>query len=147
MNSFLRWSVSCVCLFYFHSGNNWLKLRDSTFDRSAKKLTLRANFNLHSQVPNFIEIHLVVWQIKRTERKIRNLHYMLILWMLCHGDRLCGLVTRVPGCRPRGSGFDSRRYNIFWIALGVEQGPLSLVRITEELLERKSSCSSLENWD
>jgi hypothetical protein len=29
------------------------------------------------------------------------------------GDRLCGLVARVPGYRSRGSGFDSRRYQIF----------------------------------
>jgi hypothetical protein len=28
-------------------------------------------------------------------------------------DRLCGLVVRVPGYRSRGSGFDSRRYQIF----------------------------------
>jgi hypothetical protein len=29
------------------------------------------------------------------------------------GDRLCGLVFRVPGYRVIGSGFDSRRYQIF----------------------------------
>jgi hypothetical protein len=29
--------------------------------------------------------------------------------------------------------------------MGLERGPLSLVRINEELLERKSSGSSLEN--
>jgi hypothetical protein len=28
-------------------------------------------------------------------------------------DRLCGLVVRVPGYRSRGSGLDSRRYQIF----------------------------------
>jgi hypothetical protein len=28
-------------------------------------------------------------------------------------DRLCGLVVRVPGYRLRGTGFDSRRYQIF----------------------------------
>jgi hypothetical protein len=28
-------------------------------------------------------------------------------------DRLCGLVVRVPGCRSRGPGFDSRRYYNF----------------------------------
>jgi hypothetical protein len=52
-------------------------------------------------------------------------------------DRLCGLVARVPGCRPRGSGFDSRYYQIFLEVMGLERGPLSLVRISEELLERK----------
>jgi hypothetical protein len=46
-------------------------------------------------------------------------------------------VVRVPGCTPRGPGFDSQRYQIFRIAVGLEQGPLSLVRINEELLERK----------
>jgi hypothetical protein len=31
------------------------------------------------------------------------------------------------------------------MAVGLERGPLSLVRINEELLERKSSGSGLEN--
>jgi hypothetical protein len=52
-------------------------------------------------------------------------------------DRLCGLVIRVPGYRSRGPGFDSRRYQIFGEVVGLERGPLSLVRIIEELLERK----------
>jgi hypothetical protein len=34
-------------------------------------------------------------------------------------------------------GFDSRRYQIFCVAVGLEWGPISLVRINEELLERK----------
>jgi hypothetical protein len=34
-------------------------------------------------------------------------------------------VIRLPDCRPRGLGFDSRRCQIFWIAVGLEQGPLS----------------------
>jgi hypothetical protein len=51
-------------------------------------------------------------------------------------DHLCGLVVRDPGYRSRGSGFGSRRYQIFWEVVGLERGPLSLVRITEELLER-----------
>jgi hypothetical protein len=50
---------------------------------------------------------------------------------------LCGLVVRVPDCKPRGPGFDSKRYHIFLVAVGLERGPLSLVRINEELLERK----------
>jgi hypothetical protein len=60
---------------------------------------------------------------------------------------LCGLVVRVPGYSPRGPGFDSRPYQIFWIVVSLERGPLSFVSINEELLERKSSGSGLENWD
>jgi hypothetical protein len=45
------------------------------------------------------------------------------------------------------SGFDSRRYQIFWEVVGLERGPLSLVSTTEELLGRKSSGSGLENRD
>jgi hypothetical protein len=52
-----------------------------------------------------------------------------------------GLVVRVYGYRSRGPGFDSRRYKIFREVVGLERGPLSLVRITEELLEWKSSSS------
>jgi hypothetical protein len=46
-------------------------------------------------------------------------------------------VVRVPGYRSRGPGFDSRPYQIFWEVVGLERGPLSLMRITEELLEKK----------
>jgi hypothetical protein len=60
-------------------------------------------------------------------------------------DRLCGLVVRVPGYRFRSPGFDSRRYQIFWEVVVLERGPLSLVRITEELHDWKSSGSGLEN--
>jgi hypothetical protein len=53
-------------------------------------------------------------------------------------DRLCGLVVRVAT--------DSRRYLIFRV-VGLERGPLSLVSITEELLEKKKkkSGSGLES--
>jgi hypothetical protein len=37
------------------------------------------------------------------------------------------------------SGIDSRRAQIFWEVVGLEQGPLSLVSATVELLGRKSS--------
>jgi hypothetical protein len=62
-------------------------------------------------------------------------------------NRLCGLEVRVSGYRSRGPGFDSRPYQIFWEVGGLEQGPLSLVRTIEELLEWKSSGSGLENQD
>jgi hypothetical protein len=45
------------------------------------------------------------------------------------------------------SGFDSRRYQIFWEVVGLERGPLSLVSTIKELLERKSSSSCLGNRD
>jgi hypothetical protein len=44
-------------------------------------------------------------------------------------------------------GFDSRRYQIFLVVVGMERGPLSLVSTTEELLGRKSSGSGLGNRD
>jgi hypothetical protein len=34
-----------------------------------------------------------------------------------HKDRLCGLVVRGPGYRPRGPAFISKRYQIFWVLL------------------------------
>jgi hypothetical protein len=42
---------------------------------------------------------------------------------------------------------DSRRYQIFWEAVGLECGPLSLVSTTEELLGRNSSGSGLESLE
>jgi hypothetical protein len=44
------------------------------------------------------------------------------------------------------SGFNYQHYQIFWEVVDLERSPLSLVS-TIELLERKSSGSSLENWD
>jgi len=58
--------------------------------------------------------------------------------VLCPSDdRLWGLVVRVSGYRYRGPGFDPRRYQIFWVVVGLERGPLSHVRSIEELLEWK----------
>jgi hypothetical protein len=66
-----------------------------------------------------------------------NVGSFQIMWQK-DNTGICGLVVRVPGCRPRGSGFDFQRYQIFWVAVGLEQDPLSLMRINEELLERKN---------
>jgi hypothetical protein len=38
--------------------------------------------------------------------------------MYCLLDLLCGVVVRIPG-------FHSRRYQIFWVAVGLELGPLN----------------------
>jgi hypothetical protein len=59
-------------------------------------------------------------------------------------DLLCGLMVSALGYRSRGPGFDSRPYQIFCVAVGLERGPLSLGRLIEKLLERKSG-SGLEN--
>jgi hypothetical protein len=58
------------------------------------------------------------------------------------GDRLCGLVVRVPGYRFGDPGFDSRHHKKK--VAGLERGPLSLVSATEELLGSNSSGSGLE---
>jgi hypothetical protein len=105
---------------------------------------------------------------------IYNLYqYIPPLWCsrqsswLQNGDLLCFLwgtnwiyICYVEECRPplwssgqsswlqiQRSGFHFRCYKIFWEAVGVERGPLSLVSTTEELLGRKSSGSGLENRD
>jgi hypothetical protein len=62
-------------------------------------------------------------------------------------DRVCGLVVEFTGSRSRGPGYDSRRYQIFRVAVGLERGPLSLAKINEELLERKNKGLGLENGD
>jgi hypothetical protein len=59
-------------------------------------------------------------------------------------DRLPGLVVRVPGHRYRSPGSHSRRYQIFWEVVGLEQGPLSLVKIIEEIFQGNSG-SGTEN--
>jgi hypothetical protein len=59
---------------------------------------------------------------------------------IIYADRLCGLVVWLPGYRSRGPGFDSRLYEIFWV-VDLERGPLSLVRLIEELIEWKRSGS------
>jgi hypothetical protein len=52
-----------------------------------------------------------------------------------YSDRLCGLVVRVIDYRCRGPGFDSQALQKK--VVGLERGLLSLVSITEELLDRK----------
>jgi hypothetical protein len=55
-------------------------------------------------------------------------------------------VVRVSGNRSRGPSSIPALPD-FWEVVDLEQSPLSLVSTTEELLERKSSGSSLKNWD
>jgi hypothetical protein len=63
--------------------------------------------------------------------------------MLCIIDCLCGLVVRVLGyrsggpCSIPGTTRFSDKKKRKKIVVGLEWGPLSLVSITEELLDRK----------
>jgi hypothetical protein len=51
----------------------------------------------------------------------------------------------VPGYRYGGPRFDSRHYQIFSEIVCLDRGPFSLVRISEDLPERKGSGSGLGN--
>jgi hypothetical protein len=62
-------------------------------------------------------------------------------WSFSKYRHLWSSGQRVPGYRSRGLGLDSRRYQIFWEVVGLERLPLSLVSITEKLLEWKNSGS------
>jgi hypothetical protein len=112
-------------------------------------LTCVTHFVLFASIVTLEKCTCLWWQ----SRVKSTLHYPLhgenvytFCWAAAGiGDRLCGLVVRVTGYRTRGPEFDSRRYQIFWEVVGVERGPLRLVRIIEELLEWKSSGSCLEN--
>jgi hypothetical protein len=56
-------------------------------------------------------------------------------WPLFCFDRLYGPVVRVSGYRSRGPGFDFRRDQVFWKVASLELGPLSLVKVIEELFQ------------
>jgi hypothetical protein len=67
----------------------------------------------------------LIWH-RHAARIYEESHAVFIDSLMFYIDRLCGLVVGVPGCRSRGPGFYSRRYQIFWEVVGLEQGPLSL---------------------
>ena len=66
-------------------------------------------------------------------------------------DLLCGLVVRVSGYKYRGPGFDPHRYQIFWVVVGLERGPLSLVNLVRPIWVatwmKKVAAPGLENRD
>jgi hypothetical protein len=67
----------------------------------------------------------------------------ILKWVSLLNDSLCGLVVRVLGYRSGGPGSipDTTRFSgkkkEKKTVVGLERGPLSLVSITEELLDRK----------
>jgi hypothetical protein len=94
---------------------------------------------------------LSVWIYSATGYKTAHFKMWKNTFINCH----CTPYVRLPlwssgqssWLQIQRSGFDSRRYQIFWKVVGLEQGPLGLVNKTEELLGRKSSSSGLENWE
>jgi hypothetical protein len=54
-------------------------------------------------------------------------------------------VSEFLAADPEVSGSIPESYKIFCVAVSLQRGPLNLVKINEELLERKSSSSGLEN--
>jgi hypothetical protein len=67
---------------------------------------------------------------------IHNSDWIKFTSVYCLIDRLCGLVVRVLGYGSGGPGSipcTTKKKKV----VGLERGPLSLVSITEELLDRK----------
>jgi hypothetical protein len=58
-----------------------------------------------TSIPDGFLVHLVA-----IKRGVLCLHFLSSVPI---GDRLCGLVVRIPRYRSRGPGFDSRHYHIF----------------------------------
>jgi hypothetical protein len=54
------------------------------------------------------------------------------------------LAIRLPGCRTRGPGCDSRHCHVFWVAVGPERGPLSPCEDKWGATWKKSSGCGLE---
>jgi hypothetical protein len=78
-----------------------------------------------------------IFSATKTKKKTKLNSVALVRKRTIPIEQLCGLVVRVTGYRSRGPGFYYRHYQIFWEVVGLEQGPLSLVR----LLQWKSSGS------
>jgi hypothetical protein len=80
-------------------------------------------------------LHLLPRAVITWKSQCQNNSVITLTLCLKCKNILCTCV-RVPGYRSIDPGFDSRRHQIFWKVVGLERGPLSLVSITEELLER-----------
>jgi hypothetical protein len=112
---------------------------------SVQQMIVRGNLKRAGKIiPSCRSVHFPRWagRVKTKAQESSNNTFNFNIYVKCNNislkvrDRLRGLVVRVPGYRSRGPGFDSRHYQIFWEAMSLE---LSLVRITEKLLESESS--------
>jgi hypothetical protein len=96
-----------------------------------------------------VTVHILTEQMTRFAVEL-SVAVTLCIWILSFilgvGYRLCGLVVRVSGYRSGGPEIDSRPYQIFWEARGLERSPLSFVRTIEELLEWSSGRGNSLRW-
>jgi hypothetical protein len=92
-------------------------------------------------------VSAVLWKLwKKTNQFITeavNNQFCCLYW----ASVVYGLAARNSGCYPRGPAYDSRLYKIFWVAMGLERGPLSPCESKWGATWKKSSGSGLENWD
>jgi hypothetical protein len=95
---------------------------------SGRKGGLSLNLVFQQSVPDISHLHILHFPFKET-----------IFWPpLWSSGQSSWLQTQ-------RSEFNSRCYQIFWEVVGRDQGPLSLVNATEELLGRNSGASSLDS--
>jgi hypothetical protein len=81
-------------------------------------------------------LYSVDWREWKSNGEEKAVLMLYNLRYLPNFDRLCGLVARVLGYRSGGPGSipgTTKKKRV----VGLEQGPLSLVSTTEELLDRK----------
>jgi hypothetical protein len=104
--------------------------------------------------------HLIGWELPSfcvTFRRNACSHDIMLLFHFpecgfylghkCLFPRLCGLVVRVSGYRYRGPWFDSRRYQIFWVAVGLEQVHSASWGQLRSYLNKEVAAPGLENRD
>jgi hypothetical protein len=87
---------------------------------------------------------LNISQPYRLPRPVTSIALLYFYSYMCSGDRLRGLVVRVPGYRSRGPGSIPGATRFFWEVMGLERSSFSLVSTSDELLEIKSSSFGLE---
>jgi hypothetical protein len=132
LNCYVYFSFHFVCLNGFRAAAASMPIC-ACMETDYKPFRLsRYEINNNKKFWEELIAHFPLYDKNRLENDASKNSYIIA----CVFD-ICGLVVRVPGCRSRGHGFDSRRYQIFWEVVGLERGPLSLVRIIEEILERK----------
>jgi hypothetical protein len=108
-------------------------MKKTPWPETARELYRPSDCRLSAKLCQLLRIEGATWSAWRIPTAVCSVY--------------CTGVVRVRGYRSKGSGYDSRRYQIFWEVLGLERGPLSPVSTIEELLERKSSGYGLENLE